>query len=54
MKKIWYVWSKALGEKASTNNSLSDKVAFIRTIIVLLNVITNTFIIAGVIKHWNK
>ena len=49
----WYVWSKALGEKASSCNKTSDKVAVVRTIIFATYLITNAFIVAGVIRHWN-
>ena len=49
---MWKLWAKALGEKASADNSEADKVAFIRTAIVLCYVITNIFIVAGVIRHW--
>jgi fatty acid desaturase len=34
-KKYWRIWAKAMGEKASKENREADKVAFIRTIIVL-------------------
>lgn len=46
------MWAKALGEKASSNNSEADKVAIIRTAIVLMYVIANIFIVANVIRHW--
>jgi len=49
---MWRLWAKALGEKASTDNKEADKVALIRTAIVLCYVITNIFIVAGVIRHW--
>ena len=52
MKKIWYIWSKALGEKAHTNSTIANQVAIIRTLIVLCYIITNLFIIAGIIRHW--
>ena len=52
IKSLWRIWAKALGEKASENNREADRVAFIRTLIVLCYVITNLFIVAGVIKHW--
>ena len=58
MKTLWRIWAKALGEKASENDCEADRVAFIRTLIVLCHVITicyvitNLFIIAGVIRHW--
>lgn len=52
-KTAWRWWAKALGEKASKCDRESDKVAIIRTIIFLSYLITNAFIIAGVIRHWN-
>lgn len=52
-KNWWYIWSKSLGEKASSCNKTSDKVAVVRTIIFATYLITNAFIIAGVIRHWN-
>ena len=50
--KIWRIWSKALGEKSGATDQESDRIAFIRTLIVLTYVITNMFIIAGIIRHW--
>ena len=52
--KIWRLWAKSLGQKASDNDSEADIVARIRTLILLTYVITNCFIVAGVIRHWNK
>jgi hypothetical protein len=52
MKYFWYIWSKALGEKAHYHNNVSDKVALVRTAIVLTYIITNFFIIASIIRHW--
>jgi hypothetical protein len=49
---MWKLWANALGEKASKDNKEADKVAIIRTIIVISYIITNCFIIAGVIRHW--
>lgn len=49
---IWRIWAKALGEKTGKNDREADKVAIIRTCIVLCYVITNIFIVAGVIRHW--
>jgi hypothetical protein len=43
-----------LGEKASKCDRESDKVALIRTFIFATYLITNAFIVAGVIRHWNK
>jgi hypothetical protein len=49
---MWRLWAKALGEKASENSKEADKIAIIRTIILISYFLTNCFIIAGVIKHW--
>jgi hypothetical protein len=52
IRNMWRLWAKALGEKASPNNLEADKVALIRTIILAIYIITNIFIVAGVIRHW--
>ena len=52
MKRIWYIWAKALGEKAHNDENTADRVAVIRTVIVVSYLITNLFIVAGVIRHW--
>lgn len=49
---MWRLWAKALGEKATNSNSESDKVAFLRTLLILQAIITNIFIIANAIHHW--
>ena len=49
---MWRLWCKALGEKSGNTESESDKIALIRTAIVFCYIITNMFIIAGVIRHW--
>jgi hypothetical protein len=51
MKTLWTLWAKALGEK-SGDNETADRVAVIRTIIVVSYLVTNCFIVAGVIHHW--
>jgi len=50
---MWRWWAKALGQKASNKDHEADKVAIIRTIIFATYLITNCFIVAGVIRHWN-
>lgn len=52
MKNLWRLWSKALGEKSGTTDCEADKVAVVRTIIIVSYIVTNLFIIAGVIRHW--
>ena len=49
---MWRLWAKALGEKSGSDDEEADKIAIIRTAIILFYIITNLFIIAGVIKHW--
>jgi hypothetical protein len=50
--KLWRVWSKALGEKSGATNKEADRVAIIRTIVMVHVIITNTAIVAGIIRHW--
>ena len=50
---MWKLWSLALGEKAHKRDQVADKVAIIRTIIFLTYLITNIFICANAIRHWN-
>ena len=52
MKKLWRIWAKALGEKSGTTDKEADRIALIRTSIVFCYIITNMFIVAGVIRHW--
>lgn len=49
---LYYIWKKALGDKAHSNDRVADRVALIRTIIILIYLVTNLVIIAGVIHHW--
>jgi hypothetical protein len=49
---MWRLWAKALGEKSGKDDSEADKIACLRTVIVLSYLVTNLFIIAGVIRHW--
>ena len=51
--KIWRLWAKALGQKGSNDDRESDHIAHIRSIIFGTYLITNLFIVAGVIRHWN-
>jgi len=50
--KLWRLWAKALGEKSGNTDVEANRVACIRTCIVLCYIITNCFIAAGVIHHW--
>ena len=51
---MWKIWCKALGTKEGKNNREADAVAVIRTLILLGYMITNSFIVSGVVRHWNN
>ena len=53
MKYIWRVWVKSLGAKADEDDTISDHVAIVRTLIVFVYVVTNCFIVANIVKNWN-
>ena len=50
-KKVWRVWAKAIGEKATDDNKTADLVAIVSTIILLIYLVTNFVIMAGVARH---
>jgi len=54
IKRLWRLWAKSIGEKAGDTDKEADKIACVRTLIVLSYIITNCFIVAGVIRHWNQ
>ena len=49
----WRLWAKALGEKQGSNKE-ADKVAMLRTIIVIQAIITNILIATNIIVTWIK
>ena len=51
---MWRIWAKALGQKEGRGEREADSVAIIRTFILLTYLITNCFIVAGVIRHWGR
>ena len=54
IKSIWRLWAKSLGEKTGDTDKEADKIASIRTVIVISYIETNSFIIVGVVRHWNQ
>ena len=54
MKKIWRLWAKALGEKDGRTDREADIIAGIRTFILISYMVTNGFIISGVMRHWEN
>jgi hypothetical protein len=53
MIKMWRLWAKALGQKEGVTVQEADVIAAIRTAVVALYIVTNLFIIAGIMRHWN-
>jgi hypothetical protein len=49
---MWRLWARALGEKIGEDNKRADRVAFIRTIIILQAIITNVLIAINIIINW--
>tara|TARA_E500000318_G_C3565818_1_gene215584 strand:- start:3755 stop:3919 length:165 start_codon:yes stop_codon:yes gene_type:complete len=52
MKKIWRYWARALGEKIGEDNKKADRVALIRTIIVVYAMTVDTFILLNILFNW--
>jgi hypothetical protein len=50
---FWRIWCKSLGNKVSDCDKEADIACWLRTLILLIYLITNFFIIAGVIVHFN-
>jgi len=51
---MWRLWARALGEKIGENNKRADKVAFIRTMIILQAIVTNVLIAVNIVINWLK
>lgn len=49
----WRILALALGEKAHADPRTADRVALVRLAILSSYLLTNTFIVAGVIRHWS-
>ena len=54
MTEFWKIWKYALGSfQDETTKDYDNIICVIRTMIFLQLVITNSFIIAGNVRHWN-
>ena len=54
MTRLWRVWKYALGSFADERTKRYDNyVVLVRSTIFFSYLITNCFIISGVIRHWN-
>ena len=55
MQKIWNIWKYSLGSFSDDKTAPYDNyVASIRTIIFISYMVTNAFIVSGVVRHWNN
>ena len=55
MIKLWEIWKYALGSFSDDRTKEYDNyVVVVRTIIFVSYLVTNCFIISGVIRHWNN
>ena len=55
MKKFLDIWKYSLGSFSDEKTQPYDNyVAGIRTLILVSYLVTNCFIVAGVIRHWNN
>ncbi len=51
---MWKIWKYALGSFSDDKTQEYDNtVAIVRTFVFITYLITNIFIISGVIRHWN-
>jgi hypothetical protein len=53
-KGAWRIVAKALGPKEGRNEKEADLAALIRLAILISYTVTNSFIVAGVVRHWNN
>ena len=49
---FWKTWARALGEKIGEDSRRADRVAWIRTFIVIQAVICNIFIVINILLSW--
>ena len=55
LNKAWNIWKYALGSFSDEKTKEYDNyVVIVRSIIFVSYLITNCFIISGVIRHWNN
>ena len=54
MAKLWKIWAYSLGSFSDGKTEPYDNyVAIIRTCIFVSYMVTNFFIVSGVLRHWN-
>ena len=54
VNNIWNIWKYAIGSFSDDKTAPYDNyVAGIRTLIFVSYMVTNAFIVSGVLRHWN-
>ena len=54
MKQILLVWKYSLGSFSDSKTEKYDNwIALVRTVIFVSYMVTNSFIVAGVVRHWD-
>jgi hypothetical protein len=48
---MWTIWAKALGSKAFDDNEKADKVAIVRTLLIVFEIIVGIFIILNAVAN---
>ena len=48
---MWSIWAKALGSKAFDDNDKADKVAIVRSCIVIFELIVGVFIVLNAVAN---
>jgi hypothetical protein len=55
VKEILLVWKYSLGSFSDSKTEKYDNwIALVRTVIFVSYMVTNSFIVAGVVRHWNS
>ena len=55
MKRVWRIWKYALGSFSDAKTKRYDNyIVLVRSVIFVSYLVTNCFIISGVIRHWNN
>jgi len=53
--KAWKVWKYALGSfNDETTKKYDNSVVIVRSVIFISYLVTNVFIVSGVIRHWDS
>ena len=55
MREILLVWKYSLGSFSDSKTEKYDNwIALVRTVIFVSYMVTNSFIVAGVVRHWDS